>query len=307
MAVARMVPPLNSLHVFEVASSVGSFTKAAELLSVTPSAVSRQISALESFLNVRLFNRGRDGNALTPAGEEYHREIAPAFEAISAATDRIRRGQDKTPLNVRVPSTFATRFLIPRLSQFRAEEPGIGVRIVTGYGAVDFAREEVDISIQPVSGGGPGSQCQPMFENWVQPVCGPQLLATCTIKTIDDLRAVRLLRSQNRRGDWHEWMTAVGRTDFPLDQAEIVEFSNSLLAYQAAMDGLGVVIGHLPLLGPDLAAGRLVPLLDRPIRQGSYYAVWRTDRGRVRKARKFLAWLQRQLDTTAAPTRAAVD
>ena len=106
---ARTVPPLNPLHVFEVASSVGSFTKAAELLSVTPSAVSRQISALESFLNVRLFNRGREGNTLTAAGEEYHREIAPAFEAISVATERIRRGQDKTPLNVRVPPGSAPR------------------------------------------------------------------------------------------------------------------------------------------------------------------------------------------------------
>src|SRR5262245_65636201 len=100
MAVARTVPPLNSLHVFEVASSVGSFTKAAELLSVTPSAVSRQISALESFLNVRLFNRGREGNTLTPAGAEYHREIAPAFDAIRAVTHRINIGQDKTPLEV---------------------------------------------------------------------------------------------------------------------------------------------------------------------------------------------------------------
>jgi LysR family glycine cleavage system transcriptional activator len=305
MAVARTVPPLNSLHVFEVASSVGSFTEAAELLSVTPSAVSRQISALEGFLNVRLFNRGRDGNTLTPAGEEYCREIAPAFEAISAATDRISRRQDKTPLNVRVPSTFATRFLIPRLSQFRGEEPGISVRIVTGFGAVDFAREDVDVSIQAVSGDWPGAQCHPMFENWVQPVCGPQLLTTCMIREVDDLRSVRLLQSQNRRGDWREWLTAVGRPDFPLEQAEIVEFSNSLLAYQAAMDGLGVAIGHLPLLGPDLTARRLIALLDRPIRQGSYYAVWRTDRGRGRKARKFLAWLQRQLDTAATPTGTA--
>src|SRR4029453_3709968 len=71
-----------------------------------------------------------------------------------------------------------------------------------------------------------------------------------------------------------------------------------VLAYRAAMGGPGVVTGPLPLLGPDLAAGRLVPLLDRPIRQGSYYAVWRTDRGRGRKAGKFLGWLQPQLDTS---------
>src|SRR5262245_65621357 len=114
MAVARMVPPLNSLHVFEVASSVGSFTKAAELLSVTPSAVSRQISALESFLNVRLFNRGRDGNALTPAGEEYHREIEAAFEARRAGTDRLKRGHDKARVDGRVVSTFISSILVVR-------------------------------------------------------------------------------------------------------------------------------------------------------------------------------------------------
>jgi DNA-binding transcriptional LysR family regulator len=92
---------LNPLHVFEVASRVGSFTKAAELLSVTPSAMSRQISVLDSFLNVRLFSRGRNRNTLTEAGEIYYREIAPAFEMIGNAADRIKRGQDRTPLNVR--------------------------------------------------------------------------------------------------------------------------------------------------------------------------------------------------------------
>jgi LysR family glycine cleavage system transcriptional activator len=162
---------------------------------VTPSAVSRQISALEAFLNVRLFNRGRDGNTLTPAGEEYCREIAPAFEAISAATDRIRRRQDKTPLNVRVPFDLRHAFPDPAPLSVSGEEPGISVRIVTGFGAVDFAREDVDVSIQAVSGDWPGAQFQPRFENWVQPVCGPQLLTTCMIREVDDLRTVRLLQS----------------------------------------------------------------------------------------------------------------
>ena len=293
---SKTVPPLNPLYVFEVASRVGSFTRAAELLSVTPSAVSRQISTLESFLNVRLFNRGRDGNSLTEAGAEYYREIAPAFDSISLATDRVKRRLDKTPLNLRVPATFATRFLISRLSNFRLEEPEIGVRIITGFGPVDFVREDVDISIQVGSGEWPGTHGQVLFENWVQPVCSPGLLRTHPIAKIDDLMNVPLLRSQNLRNDWPDWMAAMGRRDFPLDQAEIVEFSNSLLAYQAAMDGLGVVIGHLPMIRSDISDGKLVPLFKKPIRQGSYYAVWRADRGGSRKARKFLAWLQRQLD-----------
>jgi LysR family glycine cleavage system transcriptional activator len=296
MPVTRIVPPLNPLHVFEVASRVGSFTKAAELLGVTPSAVSRQISVLEGFLNVRLFNRSRDGNTLTEAGEIYCREIAPAFEMIGGATDRIKQGQDRTPLNVRVPATFAMRFLIPRLSRFRDAEPGINVRIVTGFGPVDFVREQVDISIQVGTGDWPGTERQPIFENWVQPVCSPSLLSTGAIRSVDDLRNVRLLRSQNRRRDWPDWFAAMGRADFSLEHSEVVEFSNSLLAYEAAADGVGVMIGHLPMIGPDIAARRLVPLFDRPIRQGSYYAAWRADSGPSRKSRKFLAWLQTQLD-----------
>ena len=298
---ARAVPPLNPLHVFEVASRVGSFTKAAEQLRVTPSAVSRQISTLEGFLCVRLFNRGRDGNTLTEAGEEYYREISPAFDRIGTATDRIRRGLDKTPLNVRVPSTFATRFLIPRLSRFRDAEPGISVRVVTGFGAVDFVREDVDISIQVGDGDWPGTEVQPIFENWVQPVCSPKLLASSPVECVGNLCGVRLLRSQNRRGDWADWLAAIGDRDFPLEQAEVVEFSNSLLAYQAALDGLGVVIAHLPMIGPDLAAQRLVPLFGRPIRQGSYYAAWRADRGLGRKSRKFLSWMQGQLGEVVQP------
>jgi len=111
---------------FEVASRVGSFTKAAEILSVSPSAVSRQIAALESYLDVRLFHRARDGNVLTEAGEEYYRGIAPAFETIISVTDRVKRAQDSAPLNVRVPSTFAVRFLI---RDCRSSGPSIPVSV----------------------------------------------------------------------------------------------------------------------------------------------------------------------------------
>jgi LysR family transcriptional regulator, glycine cleavage system transcriptional activator len=182
------------------------------------------------------------------------------------------------------------------LSRFRDAEPGINVRIVTGFGPVDFVREDVDVSIQVGSGDWPGTEGQLLFENRVQPVCSPKLLASGAIRRIDDLRDVRLLQSQNRRTDWPDWFAAMGRPDFPVDRSEIVEFSNSLLAYQAAVDGVGVMIGHLPLIGPDLEACRLIPLFDRPIRQGSYYAVWRAERGPSRKSRRFLAWLQTQLD-----------
>ncbi len=298
---AWSVPPLNPLHVFEVAARVGSFTKAAEILSVSPSAVSRQIATLESFLDVRLFNRAREGNVLTEAGEEYYRGISPAFEIITSATDRVTRAQDSAPLIVRVPATFAVRFLIPRLSEFKEEYPGINVRIITGFGPVDFVREDVDISIQVGLGNWPGTESKALFANWVQPMCNPKLFkGGQPIERIDDLRGYRLLISNNRRSDWRDWLTEMGHADFPLDEMEMIEFPNSMLAYQAAADGVGVVIGQVPVLGPEFAGQSLVPLFGKPIRQGSYCAVWRAESGPSRKARQFLSWLQQQLDPILA-------
>jgi LysR family glycine cleavage system transcriptional activator len=298
---ARSVPPLNPLHVFEVAARVGSFTRAAEILSVSPSAVSRQIATLESFLDVRLFHRAREGNVLTETGEEYYRAISPAFEIITSATDRVMRAQDSAPLNVRVPATFAVHFLIPRLSEFKEEHPGTNVRIITGFGPVDFVREDVDISIQVGTGDWPGTESKMLFANWIQPMCNPKLFKHGKpIKIIDDLRGYRLLISNNRRNDWRDWLEVMGRSDFPLQEMEVVEFPNSMLAYQAAADGLGIVIGQIPVLGPQFAGQSLVRLFDGPIRQGSYYAVWRAETGPSRKARQFLSWLQRQLDPILA-------
>lgn len=293
---ARSVPPLNPLYVFEVASRVGSFTKAAEILNVTPSAVSRQIAALETFLDVRLFHRGRDGNTLTDVGDEFYRGIAPAFDTITSMTERIKKLQANTPLNLRVPSTFAVRFLIPRLCDFRAIHPEVSIRIVTGFGPVDFVREDVDISIQLGEGDWPGVEGKLLFDNWVQPMCSPQLLVDRQVQSFDDLRGFRLLVSRNRRNEWRDWAVAMDRPDFPPATVEVIEFPNSMLTYQAATNGLGVVLGHMPLLGADLAAHSLVPLLGEPIRQGSYYAVWRADIGPSRKGRHFVSWLQQQLD-----------
>jgi LysR family transcriptional regulator, glycine cleavage system transcriptional activator len=294
---ARSVPPLNPLHVFEVAARVGSFTRAADILSVSPSAVSRQIAALESFLDIRLFHRAREGNVLTEVGQEYYRAIAPAFEIITVATDRVARAQTSAPLNVRVPATFAVHFLIPRLSGFKEEHPGTNVRIITGFGSVDFVREDVDVSIQLGSGDWSGTQSKMLFANWVQPMCNPELFKHGEpIKSIDELRCYRLLISKNKQNDWRNWLKVMGRADFSLDEVEVVEFPNSMLAYQAAADGLGIVIGELPLLLPEFSGLRLVRLFEKSIRQGSYYAVWRAETGPGLKARQFLSWLERQLD-----------
>jgi len=298
----RRVPPLNPLHVFFVAAQVGTFTLAAESLGVTPSAVSRQIAVLETYLGARLFHRGLQTNKLTDTGLSFFQEIAPAFEMIESATEMVQGRQDKQPLKLRVLSTFGTRFLIPRLSHFRRLHPSIPVRMDTGFAPVNFAREDVEIAIQLGAGDWPGAESRLLFDSYLQPMCGPALLdRTQPILEIDDLKGYPLLYSKNHAKDWDNWLRARGRPEFPLASLERVEFSNSVLMYQAAADGLGIALGQIPLLSKDLAASVLIPLLGPPIPGGSYYAVWRAGAGPSRKARQFLAWLETELRLSLRP------
>ena len=138
------------------------------------------------------------------------------------------------------------RFLIPRLPQFRAQHPSIHLSIETGFAPADFSRADVDVSIQLGSGSWPGTEARLLFESFVQPICGGQWVkAAKKITTIDGLRDVPLLLSRNRPDDWAIWLKARGRSDFPLGACETIAFSNSVLMYQAAADGVGVALGQL--------------------------------------------------------------
>ncbi|MDB5641290.1 MAG: transcriptional regulator, LysR family [Hyphomicrobiales bacterium] len=302
----RTIPPLNPLHVFAVAAQFGNFTAAGEALGVTPSAVSRQIAVLESYLETRLFHRGASANTLTDTGRAYFEQIAPAFDMLSLATQAIRDSHGSTPLKIRVLATFGMRFLIPRLSDFRAQHPSIHLSIDTGFAPADFSRADIDISIQLGDGNWPGTQSKHLFDSTIQPVCGAQLAkAAGAVKKTSDLAKWPLLYSRNRPDDWAFWLRTRGESETLLARAEMVEFSNSLLMYQAAGEGVGVALGQLPILSSDVESGRLTPLLGPAVPQGAYYAVWRSGAGPNRKMRHFLSWLDRELITAfGAPASA---
>jgi LysR family glycine cleavage system transcriptional activator len=290
--VARAIPPLNPLHVFEVAARLGNFTKAAAELRVTQSAVSRQIATLEDYLNVCLFNRDRSGVSLTRAGKRYYLEIGPAFAAIASSTSRLLVGEGAQALHLSVYPTFAVKWLIPRISNFNSDYPRIDVRVTTGVGPVAFASENIDLAIQLMADEKAVENSIRLFSDVIQPVCSPALLREGVIKTIQDLPRYRLLHSHYRRTDWHDWLLSVG-SDAMTDRG--IEFPSSVLTYQAASEGLGIAMGQIPLIEQDIQTGKLVPLFGRPLKRAmSYYAVWPKTREPNHKARAFLSWLERQ-------------
>ncbi len=292
---ARRIPPLNPLHVFEAAARLGSFTKAAEELNVTQSAVSRQVAVLEGYLKLRLFRRERYGITLTPIGKAYREEVAPAFSQIAAATERLLHAGRVEPLRLRCYNIFALKWLIPRLPRFQADHPGIEVRLSTSVALVDFAQDELDLAIQFGDGSWPGLEARKLIPDVLQPVCSPKLLRRRQApRSIEDLRHQRLLHTRFRRNDWRDWLAAVGGPDIA-DTG--TEFPGSLLAYQAAAEGLGIAMGQVRLLALDIAAGSLVPLFDRPVeRPLAHYAVWPKGRAMNHRLRVFLAWLEQELE-----------
>jgi LysR family glycine cleavage system transcriptional activator len=297
---SRTVPPLNPLRVFECSARHGSFTKAADELFVSQSAVSRQVATLEDYLGVKLFVREQGGVRLTPEGERYQREVGPAFASIASATERLRKTTADSPLKLRVYATFAAKWLIRRLQDFHAQHPGIQVRISTSVAPVNFAKDDVDGAIQFGDGNWIDAEAQWLFGDEIEPVCAPSLLAGGPpLATLDDLKHYRLLHSRYRRTDWQDWFASVGMA--PPDDPEPMVFPSSLLTYQAAMDGLGIAIGQVRMLQSEFDTNVLVRPFQRPFQRDlAYYMVLPRGIEPSRKLRTFRDWLLREIAAESA-------
>ncbi len=293
----RQIPPLNPLHAFECAARHGSFTKAAEELSVTQPAVSRQVALLEDYLGVRLFHREARGLTLTTEGKWYAAQIAPAFRCIAEATDELVSARAVAPLKLQVYATFMAKWLMRRLPQLQTHHPDLRLRTRTAVAPVDFARDNVDAAIQLGTGDWQGMESVFLFADEILPVCSPALLAGGPpVRTPADLLRYPLLHSHYRRRDWPDWLEAAGVA--MAETHEALMFPSSLLTYQAALDGLGVAMGQPAMLETELRSGSLVCPFDRPLRRdlGYYFVVPpnHQDRARIAKVRN---WLLEQVAT----------
>ena len=288
---SRAIPPLNPLHVFECAARHGSFTKAAEELRVTQPAVSRQVALLEDYLGVRLFRRETRGLTLTAEGKRYASEIGPAFRTIAEATGRLVSARAAEPFKLQVYATFMAKWLMRRLPQLQTKHPDLRLRTRTAVTPVDFARDNVDAAIQFGNGDWPGQDSVFLFEDEIQPVCSPALLAGGPpIDRAEDLLHYPLLHSHYRRRDWPDWLASLGISG--VEEREPLMFPSSLLTYQAAVDGLGIAMGQPRLLQSELRSGALICPFPTPLhRDLGYYFVSpqnHPDRARIAMIRNWL-------------------
>lgn len=302
------IPPLNPLRVFEVVARLGSFTKAAEELHVSQSAVSRQVSIIESYLGVKLLNRERRGVTLTETGRIYQRQISQAFVQISAATQDLLASGRSGPIKLRAYNTFAANWLIRRLPDFRAIHPELDILLCTTVAALDFDKESIDVAIQFGDGSWPGVKSLRLFDDEIAPICSPGLLKRkTTLRAPEDLAHCCLLHSQYRKNDWLDWLTAVGLPQLANRPDNNMVFPNSILAYQAAIDGLGVAMGQIRLLDQQLEDGSLVCPFRGIVRyQYGYYLVMPQSDSVSRKVTLFRDWLLKEVDQSARLRTASI-
>ena len=293
----QRIPPLNPLKVFETVARTENLTGAAHELHVTQSAVSRQISVLEAYLGVELLRRQRHGVSLTKAGRAYAEQIVPAFAMIANATEELLKDSSQDALRLLTYTTFAAKWLIPRLPDFHAKHPGIEVRLSTAVPDVDFDRDEVDMAIQFGDGQWPNTQSDRLFTDQTEPVCSPAFLAMHAPESQhpESLLRQRLLLSRYRRNDWSDWLEVNQLTSMSVDSKRM-SFGSSILALQAAVDGLGIVIGQTRLLASDFETGRLLrPFAGtrwKPLRSDrAYYLLRPLHQRESNKTWAFREWL----------------
>lgn len=308
------LPPLNALRAFEAAARHLSFSKAAKELHVTPGAISRQIRVLEDFLGVALFHRLSRAVELTEAAQACLPKVREGFDSLREAIELIRVADAKVVVSLAVAPAFAAKWLVPRLHRFTEAHPGIELRLSANRALIDALRHDgtesaagagfdpadADLTIRFGTGQYPGARADRLCDVNVTPIFSPVLLdRESPLRTPEDLRFHTLLHEDTvyftgDEADWAVWLRAAGVDG--VDASRGPRFNHAGLALDAAVQGLGVVLGTPFLAASDLAAGRLVaPFALRLPASYSYYLVTPEAIADQPNAAVFRAWLLEEI------------
>ncbi|MGB2079399.1 MAG: transcriptional regulator GcvA [Vibrio sp.] len=287
---ARRLPPLNSLRVFEAAARYLSFTRAAEELFVTQAAVSHQVKSLEEFLGIKLFRRRNRSLLLTEEGQSYFLDIKDIFTDIADATAKVLERSEKGALTISLSPSFAIQWLVPRLADFNAKQPDIDVRIKAVDMDDGLLTDDVDVAIYYGRGNWPGVRADKLYLECLLPVCSPKLLTgNKPINELTDLKHHTLLHDSSRK-DWKQFVKENQVAEVNVNHGPI--FSHSSMVIQAAAHGQGIALVNNVLVQPELDAGRLVQPFDEVlISKNAFYIVCDAKQADVGRIATFRDWM----------------
>jgi DNA-binding transcriptional LysR family regulator len=285
------LPPLNSLRLFEASARLLSFKNAAEELLLTPSAVSHGIQSLENWIGAALFLRTTKGLVLSEGGKLYLPVVQQALDLLATGSAQVASRHGLGHLSISVAPTFGTRWLLPRLHRFRELHPNIPIVIDTARERVQLSDSGVDLAIRMGRGNWHSFIADRLFTEEMVPVCAPSIFER--IREIVDFSKVPLIHVTSAKEDWSVWCRTTGRQ--PPNSAAGLRFDTIQMAFLAAAQGLGVVIGRKPLVDDELSAGLLRQVWEAVPSKTSYWLVAPEDRADDPRIMAFRAWILQEI------------
>lgn len=294
------IPPLNGLLALEAVARLGSVSRAADELGVSQPAISQRLRVLEQYFGRKLIQRTSSGFHMEDDVAAFAARLRASIAAIRSdsqafeTTSQVRENQ----LTVSILSTFAQRWLIPRLSRFQHAHPEIDLRLMTTSDPQDLERRDADVSIRCGSGHWQGCDSQFLVSNRIYPVASPRYLQEVGLNSVADLRDTIFIRvdAAPREGDWARWLARAGAND--ITPRAWQSYANSTHALEAATAGLGIAMAHSPFVSDSLASGRLVRpfALECDDVDGDYYLVHDEFSHPPRRIRRFRQWLMDEVE-----------
>lgn len=285
-----LLPPLNALRAFKVASLTNSFSVAADEMCVSQGAVSRHIAKLEDYLGVKLFDRTNREVRLTEVGAQYAAELQIAFERIEQATRQLHAESSRERLKLGVFPSLANSWVMGKVQDYQALHPDLGIDIVCQTLFSDVDTHALDVMSMNNTLPHEGVDYLPLLEVELAPVCTPELAEQIG----DDpmaLTEVTMLHSLRRPDHWPIWLREAG---VPVTACRATRhFENSALAYQAAVAGMGMAMG---LASPK----DQLPVYQHMVRpfpisvriEETYGFAWRPGTLSSKPARQFIEWFE---------------
>lgn len=292
----RALPSTQALRCFRAVATLGGIRVAASELSVTQSAISHQIKQLETHLGVALFQKQGRQIALTGAGQHYLSHIESVLKQLQQAGDHLSQQGDTGSLTVSAPPTFIANWLLPNLADFESENASISVRILESL-TYDRSDSAIDVSIEYRFKPNAGFDCQPIMTDSLAILTAPGFAREHDIRSLDDLRRVRLIETERRLSSWSD----VFWDELWIKTHSFLTVPYSYHAFEAARLGYGVAIGNTFNARRLLDDGQLVIPFELPRERWpevpSYFVTTPEEKQQRASVIAFKAWLLRDTGT----------
>ncbi len=292
MRMRRFLPTVSLLSAFEAVLRTGSTAAAARELNLSQGAVSRLVQNLEAQLGQELFERSKKRLVPTETALAYGRDISRALDLIHRASMELVANPAGGVLTLAILPAFGTRWLAPRLGLFQQAHPGITLNLATRLKRFNLEAEGFDAAIHFGRDDWRDAEHLKLFEERLTACASPEFLRARPVDTPDDLAGLPLLQLETRPSAWRAWFAAHGAEAPP---ARGMLFDQFAPMTQAAIAGLGVALLPDYLAAPEMAEGRLVPILGRGVAStGAYWLVWPQSKAHYPHLKAFCSWIAEQ-------------